>query len=440
MDKKLVYIFHAGNMNNRGTQALISSDVSTINKIFNNNVDIIISTSDIPGVKKLNLNIKEITSTLIDIPFEKSDELIRKKGELKRGLKYILFSLFYFIRMFLQLFLVFLSTLSMKIGLRPFYQSKILNYIKKSDIIISCSNENYKEGSSLYSLNIFWLMTWWSLLFSRTVDVSISTMLKKRVILFPNSVGPFQTSVGKLLAKLSFSQFSYILLREAISYDIVKKMNLKSNMILTGDAALLYEVSDEKENLKKFDYPVIGISPGFYSRILNEREIENYILVHAKVIDYAIEKYGMHVHLLPHYVSGFENDDLDICNKIYEQCKNKNLISIIVTDNLKEFKNQLNVLDLHISSKMHLTILATSNFIPAISIAYDHKQIGFYQNFGLEGMAIKLKGLTYEGFRDELDFVWSNRSEIKNELEKKVPALQNSIFNSMKLAIEKCLQ
>jgi polysaccharide pyruvyl transferase WcaK-like protein len=132
----------------------------------------------------------------------------------------------------------------MKIGFEPFYQSKILNYIKKSDIIISCSDENYKEGSSLYALNIFWLLTWWSLLFSRTVDVSISTMFKKRVILFPNSVGPFKTSVGKLLAKLTFKKFSYILLRESISYEIVKKMNLNSKIILTGDAALLYEANN----------------------------------------------------------------------------------------------------------------------------------------------------------------------------------------------------
>jgi colanic acid/amylovoran biosynthesis protein len=440
MDKKLVYIFHAGNMNNRGTQALISSDVSSINKIFNNNVDIIISTSDISGVEKLKLNIKEITATLIDIPFEKSDELIRKRGELKRGIKYTLFSLFYFIRMFLELFLVFISTIFMKIGLKPFYKSKILNYIKKSNIIISCSDENYKEGSSLYSMNFFWLLTWWSLLFSRTVDVAISTMLKKRVVIFPNSVGPFQTSIGKILAKLSFSRFSFTLLREAISYDIVKKMNINTNMILTGDAALLYEVNNEKKVIKKIGNPIMGISPGFYSGILSKREIENYIQVHAKLIDYAIEKYYMYIHLLPHYVSGFENDDLDICKKIYAQCNKKDYIKLIVSENLKIFKNELNGLDLHISSKMHPTILATSNFIPAISIAYDHKQIGFYQNFGLEGMAINLKGLTYEDLKNELDFVWQNRAKIKQQLEEKVPAIQGSILNSMKHAVEKSLQ
>jgi polysaccharide pyruvyl transferase WcaK-like protein len=168
-------------------------------------------------------------------------------------------------------------------------------------------------------------------------------------------------------------------------------------------------------------------------------EIENYVTVHAKVIDYAIEKYGMHVNLLPHYVSGFETDDLEICKRIYEKCVNKNLVTIIVTDNLKEFKNEIDVLDLHISSKMHPTVLATSNSIPAISIVYDHKQIGFYQNFGLEGMSVNLKSLTFEGLRDELDFVWLNRVKIKQKLDEKVPALQKSIFETMKYTVEKCL-
>ncbi len=426
-------------MNNRGTQALISSDVSSINKIFNNNVDIIISTSDIPGVEKLGLKIKEITGTLIDIPFEKSDELIRKKGEVKRGIKYTGFSLFYFIRMFFQLFLVFISTILMKVGFEPLYQSKILNYIKRSDIIISCSDENYKEGSTLYSLNLIWLMTWWSLLFSRTVDVSISTMLKKRVVLFPNSVGPFQTSIGRLLAKLSFSQFSYILLREAISFDTVKKMNLNSKMILTGDAALLYEASNAKEYRKEPAHPIMGISAGFYSGILSRKETENYVIAHARLIDYSIKQYHMKVRLLPHYVSGFENDDLDISKQIFEKCSNKDKVTIITTASLKAFKTELNALDLHISSKMHPTILATSNLIPAISVAYDHKQIGFYQNFGLEGMAVQLKGLTFEGLREELDYVWTNRVSIRNKLEEKVPALQQSIFASMREAVEKCV-
>ena len=88
---------------------------------------------------------------------------------------------------------------------------------------------------------------------------------------------------------------------------------------------------------------------------------------------------------------------------------------------------------------MHPTILATSNSIPAISVAYDHKQIGFYQNFGLEGMAINLKGLTFNKLRDELDFVWLNRIQITKKLEEKVPKIQKSILDSMNLAVKNCL-
>jgi colanic acid/amylovoran biosynthesis protein len=261
-------------------------------------------------------------------------------------------------------------------------------------------------------------------------------MLKKPIVMFPNSVGPFQSSVGKLLAKLTFNKFSIVLLRESISYELVKNMKLNSNLVLSGDAALLYEVSSKSAENNKYNYSVMGISPGFYSHILSKREIENYIEIHARTIDYVIGKYGLHVHLLPHYVSGFENDDLEISKKIYGCVKNKEYVSIIITGSLHEFKEELNQLELHISSKMHPTILATSNFIPAISVAYDHKQIGFYKNLDIEGMIVDLKKLKYDDFVHEIDLAWSTRNQLESKLKEKVPMLQKRILNSMKYAIE----
>jgi hypothetical protein len=50
-----------------------------------------------------------------------------------------------------------------------------------------------------------------------------------------------------------------------------------------------------------------------------------------------------------------------------------------------------------------------------------------------------LKELTFENLREELDYAWFNRAEIKKELEVKVPELQKSIYNSMREAVTKCL-
>ena len=66
----IVHVIHVGPMNNIGTKALLSSDVTIIREITDGKVAISVSTSDIEGVDGLNLNLGAVVPPFIDIPFQ----------------------------------------------------------------------------------------------------------------------------------------------------------------------------------------------------------------------------------------------------------------------------------------------------------------------------------------------------------------------------------
>jgi hypothetical protein len=67
-------------MANKGTQALLISDISAIRSIVKGDVAFSVSTTDIEGVNRLNLPLAAVLPSTIDIPYEKADYYAQKHG------------------------------------------------------------------------------------------------------------------------------------------------------------------------------------------------------------------------------------------------------------------------------------------------------------------------------------------------------------------------
>ena len=433
-----VLLIHVGNMNNKGAQALLKSDMSIIKEILKD-VDVMISTTDIEGVRRLNLCVTKILPPIVDIPHEKADLFAKRFGFSRASLNYKIFVIGSLIWMFFQALIAVISTLLEKIGLKGFYRTEVFNSIKKADIVVSCSDENFKETASLLRLNIYWILTWWSMLFSRTWDVLSVKFFNKPIVMFPNSIGPFRTRIGRFLARLSLDKMSCILVREPISYEIVNSLGVKSPKILTLDTALLFRL-DEKAVFNDFKHPSIGVSPGFYAFSLSKKEIKRYVVEHAKVLDDAIEKYGFYVYFLPHYVSGFEYDDLEVSKAILDNMRNKEKAVIYEAGSVEEFKCALDQMDLAISSKMHPAVLAISGLVPTLCIAYDQKQTGFFQSIGLGEYVISIQEFSHRKLSSKIDSIWLKRNKIKAMLKEEVSLSKDKIKDTMKSTFSSLLK
>ena len=420
-------------MSNRGAQALLVSDVVTIKEIMNLS-SVSISAGDIEGVKKLKLPVERVMPHAVDIPLEKADQLSKKYGYSRESFSYKAFTLAAFVMMAIQTILLLFSIILERIGLRSIYRSELIRNIKNSDFVVSTSDENFKETASLLPINPYWVFTWWSMLASRTLDVMTARSFGKPLIMFPNSIGPFKTWIGRFLSRISLNSCDYLLIRDPISYAIINELKISTPKILTYDTALLFK-KRSNSSFKVFPKPVIGVSPGIYSHSLSESEVENYILAHSKSLDTLIERYGFFVVFLPHYISGFSNDDFEISKFIIERMKNKSKTKIIETKDAAELKEYLDSMDIVLSSKMHPAILAASGYVPVFCVAYDHKQTAFFQRLGMSECVLNLRNISYENLFSGINLVWNKRDFLKESLKNQIPFWQKHV----KIAIEQVL-
>lgn len=429
-----VMIIHVGNMNNKGTQALLKSDIAVIKEIFNGKVHFSVSTTDVEGVRRLNLPLDAVLPPVVDIPYEKADFFARK-FEYERGSgKYKIFALASLIFMSIQVILSIFSAVLVKIGLKGFYRSELLGCVKKCDMVVSYSDENFKEGASFLPLNVYWILTWWTMLTSKTWDVLVAKFYGKPVVMFPNSVGPFKTVIGRSLSRLALNSCSLIIVREPISNRIVQSLRVKTPKILTFDTTWLFG-SATNTRFKDNSHPCIGVSPGIYSYVFSELEIERHVTSYAEALDKAIEKFGFSVVFLPHYVSGFRYDDLEISKMILQKMRNKNRARIVEVEKAEEFKSFLDKMDVVISSKMHPAVLALSGRVPTLCVAYDHKQIGLFESLDMNKCVIPLNELSSGRLFSKICYVWNNKERIRAELETRVPSIQKNIRETIKSAL-----
>lgn len=429
-----ILIIHVGDMDNKGSEVLLRSDLSVIREVLKGDVSLSVSTVNVEGVRKLNLPLNAVLPTIADVPYKTADSLARKSGINRNTVKYKAFSVASLIYLFIQTTLSVISAFLTKLGLKTFYRSEIFDHMKNCDLVISCSDENFKEAASLLPSNFYWTLTWWTMLFQRTFEITVAKFIGKPIVVFPNTIGPFRTWVGRFLSRLALNSCGYVLAREPISFEIVNSLGIESRKILTADTALLFKTTKETTS-GSFSHPAIGVCPGIYRYSLSDDQVRNYILDHAKALDVAIERYGFNVVLSPHYVSHLEYDDSEICELILEKMKNKDQAKIVVAGGVEEFKSLLDHMDMIIASKLHPAVMGVSGYVPTLCIAYDHKQIGLFKLLGMEDCIIPIMEASSERISSKIDFVWKEREKIRALLQTRIPELQEGIRKAVKEAL-----
>ncbi|MCK4498399.1 polysaccharide pyruvyl transferase family protein, partial [Candidatus Bathyarchaeota archaeon] len=325
-----LHIVHVANMKNKGTQALLKCDVIAIREIIQDTY-LSVSTTDLEGVRHLNLPLDSILPPIVDIPYERSDQLARVRGWSRSSVQYKASVLAFSVFMVIQLLLSAISVMFMKIGMLAIYRRKVMEHFKDCHLVVSHSNENFKETASLLPLTPTWAITRWSMLLVRTWTVFVAKSFRKPIIMFPNSVGPFRTRVAQRLAAFALNNCNSLLIRDEVSYEITKnlvKPNFKERVILTYDTALLFQPRTQVKH-KHTAGPLVAVCPGIYGHRLPPVKIQEYVSAHAEALDEAVATYGFHLLFLPHYVSGFEHDDLHMCRSIISKMKQKDHVECI---------------------------------------------------------------------------------------------------------------
>jgi len=276
-------------------------------------------------------------------------------------------------------------------------------YFDKCELAISVGGDNYCYGDSewLYYLH----------------DMAIKR--GKTSVLWGASLE--ESLIDKKMEQ-DFQKFNMIIVRESISYDVLKRRNL-NNVYLCPDPAFCLDITQPKRIMPSFrkgrKYIGINISP------LVERKECSPGMVWANVhstIDYILENTDYDVMLIPHVVTS-DNNDYDLLLKY--KCAFPQDRVILVEDQpcdiLKYYISQCNLM---IVARTHASIAAYSQCIPTLVIGYSVKSRGIAvdlfgtdKNYVISVDKLKKEDCLLTAFM----WIFERKDSIRKYLEKVMP-------------------
>ncbi|MFC1947590.1 polysaccharide pyruvyl transferase family protein [Chloroflexota bacterium] len=320
-------------------------------------------------------------------------------------------------------------------------------------------------------------------------DMLLAWLLRKPVVVYAESIGPFTTNFTSWLAKYTLNKVTLITVREEISYRYLRELDIsKPPVHLTADLAFLLEPASKSrieeivtdEGIVKYNNPLIGltISAGAAFEEESGKSIKlsiiaslyttaRYILPEPVIkalwalikktsaynsfyfrhimrletaedlISFLIEKYGARVVLIPHIEQkGTLIEDRELFQHVYQEAKYPDKItSITGYYSPEEFKGIIGRLDFYITVRMHTSIAAMSQYVPTILVLKpeEHRR-GVIRMLGQE------KYLCNRFSTDELipkiEQVWINRNKIRKELESKMQKIREAALYNTELVRE----
>ena len=272
-------------------------------------------------------------------------------------------------------------------------------------------------------------------------------LLGKKLILLPQTIGPFRRRFSKGVAKYILKRAEHVYLRDFRS--IAECQNLLGNEKEAKAPMFCYDVAfsmdpiapaDRKmvEKLGDSQAPIVGVnvsgllySGGYTGK--NEFGLRgDYREFIRRVIAFLIEEKRSRVVLVPHVFGGAESD-LGVCEQIYKELSptyGDRLLAVLDQYDQNEMKYLIGKCEMFLGSRMHACIAALSQTIPAVSVAYSDKFIGVMETLGIESTVADARELTVDGLLDVVNRVYEQREAIHLQLQAKMVEVRSEMLRA----------
>ncbi|OGY26348.1 MAG: hypothetical protein A2Z42_03410 [Candidatus Woykebacteria bacterium RBG_19FT_COMBO_43_10] len=313
-----------------------------------------------------------------------------------------------------------------KIQLPKVSKSKQIDLYKNSDLVISVGggyiNDNYRPG-----------------VITRLFEFYFAKLLSRKVILWSHSIGPFNHSAYKFLARFFLSRVDLIATRDNRSIQELKQLDIQGPYILqTFDSAFaLSNKINSDDKLQKFvpNRQFISISVRFWPFYENKEYVyRNYIKQMVHFCDWLIGEGFMLV-----FVSTTPKerhiDDVRVAEEIKAGIINKNKALIIreVGYNNRDLIDFYRRAYINIGTRMHSTILAALAGTPSLAIAYEFKSQELFSMLGIKEFVVEQERFSSEELKYKFSKLVNERLHIKKLLAKKCEIFALSVVNDFEI-------
>jgi colanic acid/amylovoran biosynthesis protein len=285
-------------------------------------------------------------------------------------------------------------------------------------------------GNYLFSSNRSFL--------SRTMLVHLGNILfytiaSKKVVVFPQTIGPFYRSYEVKLVGIVLKRCSIVCLRDKRSYQFLSDLGL-SNLLLCPDIAFLNSMIESKVfrrpkhalfTLMEWEWSVPPALPFSYNQYKEE-----YLRVMREAILF-LKSQGMHVTVGCH-VSSRTHSDKDLCLNFSESLNVAfaDLGAMPTSEVYKLYSNQ----DIVVGTRMHSCILGIANGKPTIGIGYQPKCLGTFNLLGLDNYIFDIYNLKTSSIIEIITKILENYHEenlkflnLSHEIQSKFVSLAHSV-------------
>ncbi len=261
--------------------------------------------------------------------------------------------------------------------------------------------------------------------------VAVALVMRKPVLLFSQSVGPFGNWLQKFVSKIVLNRVQAIMVRETLSKENLKELGIRTpHIVETADAAFLFEttsVTDGRVVLEQAGVPtasrVIGVTVRNWLSPLGQAEYEQSMAHFAA----KLSAQGYAVVFVPQVSSAFHNDDDALVQSRIQQLLPAAAHGVYFLSNTLSFEEVKAVFascTYVVGTRMHSVIFALTSRVPALAIAYERKTVGIMSSFGLQEYVIPMERVTSELLEQKFLELDSHREEYLAKLDIHMPVEQ----------------
>ncbi|WP_066890542.1 polysaccharide pyruvyl transferase family protein [Clostridium nigeriense] len=314
---------------------------------------------------------------------------------------------------------------------KTFGDNYIIKMLKESDMILDISEGD--SFSDIYGIKRF---------IQHSLLKVIAINLKKKLVIMPQTLGPFRNLWVKKVAKNILNKADIVFVRDEISKKVaIEELKINREIEFIPDMAF-YMKPDSNTSIEKFvennENTKIGINVSalLYNGGYNGNNMFNLKIDYKHLIDSLIEELSKipnsEIILIPHVMvkDNEVEDDFRVCKKIARELNSKLNINIKTIDRYyreDEIKAIISGCDYFIGSRMHACIGAISSCVPTSPIAYSRKFIGIWDNIGLGYCVTDPRKQEEKEIINSIIDNFKNKKEIKEKLYNEIPLLKEKI-------------
>lgn len=273
----------------------------------------------------------------------------------------------------------------------------------------------------------------------------------KPFLLLPQTYGPFKSRLARILAGSILKHADAIYSRDQEGLEQIRQIMGKRKMRaipeLCPDVAFVLEAIRPEgvqiqlvERLKDEGRCLIGLNisgllyRGGYTQDNMFGLVCNYRKLVVDIVSCFAKKENHYVLLIPHVIQNISGpgieSDIYACQEVWNalpRFEQKKTMVVNGCYDQNQIKYLIGLCDFFMGARMHSTIAALSQCVPAVGMAYSKKFVGVFQTAGVEDCVVDMRQWDEAKIIGQIAAISLNREKYRQRLAETIPSVKQRI-------------